>query len=215
MRKVAFLFFVLFLLSFSLASADLIPAGQKFVKYTFEIENQEEYSEYLFFLHGEPLVSGIAIEKGQDLFFYKHTQPHIYAIKKVDFNQEELDELKKNENYKELQEYFTTNPNLIKSDLQLKNYGLVSEFDPLVSAKDILKIAYLSEECFIVVKDKIIYTYDDGTVEVKEANAMNPNPSRTTILPSWTIQAVIIAGFLLSLVALVLIIILVVRRLRR
>jgi hypothetical protein len=215
MRKLIFLFFIISLFLVSSVSADMIPAGQKYVKYTFEIENIGDYPEYLFFLYGKPMVNGFPIEVGEELFFYKLASPRIYAIQKDNFNAEEFEEIIKPKNHPLWDNYFSKEHQFIKSDLKLKNYGLVSEFDPLVSAKDILKIAHLSEEGFIVVKDTVVYTYKDGMAEVKEYNTMDPSPSRTTILPSWTMPAVIITAFLLSLVALILMIYLVVRRIRR
>ena len=126
-----------------------------------------------------------------------------------------MKEFEKNREEYNLKTYLLNNPNFIESDLQLKNYGLVSEFDPLDKAKDVLKIKYLDENNFVVVRDQVIYTYNDNMVEIKESNSLNMDPSRTTIFPSWTISALVMIGLLLSLVALIVIIVLVVRKIRK
>ncbi|MBT3814739.1 hypothetical protein HOE37_00095 [Candidatus Woesearchaeota archaeon] len=223
MKKLISLFFVLSLFLVSSVTADMMPAGHKSVRYTFEIENIADYPDHVFILYGEIGTREI-LEPGQEVHFYKYSSPYIYAIKKTDFDLKNFEQLKEGD-YKVMENYFETNPDLIKSDLQLTNYGMVSEFDPLDKAKDVLKIKLLDENNLLIVKDKVIYTYEDGTSEEKVYGQQGitssldhggfPVPSRTTIFPPWTMSALFLSGFLLSLSALILIIVLVVRRIRR
>lgn len=113
---------------------------------------------------------------------------------------------------------------LISSGMTMRNYGLVSEYDPLKSAKDVLKIKALNEGAFVLEKDKVIYTYEDGTQEEFYYQDKNvpiniktgfPEPSETTIFPPWTNTALFLGGVVISLTALIIIIVILVRRFRK
>jgi hypothetical protein len=213
MKKLIFLSFILTLFLVNLVSADMVSPGEKYIQYTFEIENLVDYSDHLFILYGEIGTREI-IEIGQEFNFYKYSSPYIYAIKKTDFDLEKFEQLKEGD-YKIMETYFATNPDLIKSDLQLNHYGVVSEFNPLDKAKDILRIEYLDDGSFLLVKDRVIYTYNDGMSETKSYSSSDVEPSRDVYLPSWTLSVVFLIGVLISLAALVTIIVLVVKKVRK
>ncbi len=212
MKKLIFLTFILSLFLVSLVSADMAVPGKKFVRYTFEIENMEDYSDYVFLMSAAFMVNGEVINLGEDPHFYKYSQPYIYAVKKDDFSKYDFETLKEDQR---LDEYMDNNPDFIKSNLQLKNYGYTSTFNPLNEAKDILRIEHLDEDSFLLVKDRIIYTYTDGMSETKSYSYGDVNPSRDVYLPSWTLSALFLVAVFISLVALIAIIVLIVRKVRR
>ena len=224
MNKI-FLFFVLLsFLAFS-AVADMVPHGFKGISYCFVLEDQEKYSEYVFLLYGEPLVHGGIINLGECIQFYKYTQPHIYAIKAENFSPEELERLIDNlrntgrEGELQLNDYFDDNIEMIKSNFYLSVYGAgtISKYEPLTSVQEYIKIAEINSQSLILIKDKVIFSYEDGSSETKRFLAQDifPEPSKSSILPWWTDTALFISLFVLIILAVIMFIIILIKRIRR
>ncbi len=183
MKKLGLIVLTIILFS-SIVYADLVPAGQKYVDYCFIIENQKDFSDYTFILHGGPLTDAKIIPEGECVHFYKAAQPYIHAIKNSEFDNQTLNSLlrpKSSEDMQKLNDYFDANSYMLKSNLQLKNYGYVSTSDPLKEAKDILTIKFLGNG-FIIEKNKIIYTYENGENEEKMYDSKEFPNSKINIL---------------------------------
>lgn len=188
-----------------IVSADLIIPGRKYIPWCYEISNISAYPEYVF-VFNERVVTGHQIINQGDCFnFYKMGITDIYAIKKTDFNENELNE----EFFKE------NNPKLIKSDLQPRPFSPVQENDPLQKAVITLDITSLSKSSFSLQKSKVTYTYADGTSEEKafQSQDVMPELSKAAVLPWWFAKFWYVA---LPVIAIALIgIILLARRLKK
>jgi len=208
---------LVFALLCSSVMADMIPAGYKSVSYCFTIENQVDYPDYVLVLFGEPLVHGEVIHINDCVPFYKFAQPAIYAIPQNIFDENKLTQLRgeySQNNQQPFEKYFQNNPAIKKSNLKLENYGLTSKYDPLAAAKDVLRIVTLDYQSFIIEKEKIIYTYEDGSTEEQtyfDQTSFPAPPSQTGFLPWWTDGALIFGGLFLSLVAAITIIVIIVK----
>lgn len=217
MRFIVGLLLVFALLA-SPVMADMIPAGYKPVSYCFTIENQADYPNYILVLYGEPLVHGEVIPANDCIPFYKFAQPAIYAIPKSIFDESKLTQLKgeySQNNQRPFETYFQNNPTIKKSNLNLENYGLTSKYDPLTAAKDVLRIVTLDDQSFIIQKEKVTYTYEDGSTEEQtyfDQTSFPVPPSQTGFLPWWTDGALIFGGLLLSLAAAITIIVIIAKR---
>lgn len=192
----------------SIVYADVIIPGTKSISWCYEISNMEDYPDYVFLLHGKPMMDYKIVEPDECFSFYKFTTVSIYAVEKSKFNENEL----KEKNYTEIENYFTNNPNVIPSDIQLGSYSYrtVKENDPLEKAVTTLQIISLTGNNLHVQKSKITYTYTDGTFEEKPFQVQDviPEPSKKAIIPWWfaefwyiilpVLAAAIIAAILLS-----------------
>lgn len=206
MAKKSVILFVLtaFFVFSSVVSADVIVPGEKYVPWCYEISNINSYPDYVFVFNEERVTGPKVINQGDCFDFYKIGLTSIYAIKKSEFNEGELNK-----------EFFKKgSPKLIKSNLQLSAFASVKENDPLENIVITLDITSLSQSKFDVKKSKITYTYNDGTSEVKVFQTQDiPNPSRNAVLPWWFAKFWYI---ILPIAAVLLIgIILLIRRLRR
>ncbi|MCX6811470.1 MAG: hypothetical protein NT039_02140 [Candidatus Berkelbacteria bacterium] len=201
----------------SIVSADILEPGMKEIDYCFQVENIKDYSEYVFLSYfQEPVGGHKVINQGDCVSFYKFSNPTIYAIKKGDFNENEIgstDEQEKN--------YFQNNKKLIASGLSIKSIGSVKENDPRQKVVDVYKIESLDSALLKIFPLKVIYTYTDGTSEEKiyqsQPNSTEtpkrPEPSKKTFLPYWFS---IIWYIVLPLIALIIIIaILIYRRTKK
>lgn len=158
-------------------SADVIEPGTKSVSWCYEISNVNDYPDYVFVYNEERVTGHGIIHQGDCFSFYKIGLTSIYAIKKTEFNENELN-----------REFFSkNNPKLIKSNLQLNAFGSVQENDPLQKAVITLDIVSLTENNINIQKSKVIYTYTDGTSEEKvfQTQDITPESSRTAISPWW------------------------------
>jgi len=214
MKSKLFILFTLILILMLFPSnvfADLIVTGTKAVGFCYEISNIDDYPDYVFLLHGEPMLSYEIINPGECFSFYKLGTVSIYAVKEYNFNEDEL----KGKDYREVQNYFTGDPRVISSDIQLTSYGTVPENDPLEKAATILEITSLDENNLEIQKSKIIYTYTDGTSEEKDFQLQDimPEPSRKVTLPWWFVRFwyVILPIIAIAVIALILLL----RRFRR
>lgn len=176
-----------------LASADVMTPGTKYIDWCYEVSNVNDYPDYVF-IYNDERVSGHGIINDGDCFnFYKLGLTSIYAIKKSDFNEGELN-----------REYFSeNNTKLIRSNLQVSAFGSVKSSDPLEKAVVTLKVNSLSGDNLEIQKDKITYTYKDGTSEVKvfSDQNINPEPSKKAF-QYWYIIVPVVAIILISAILL-------------
>ena len=208
---------LLSLLLVNLVHADMIMYGYKPVSYCFTIENQADYEAYYFLYAGGVMALGEVINEGECTSFYKHSQPFIVAISSEDFSLEEINEILDNE-----EELFIDNIGLeeafdnkiLKSDLSLNVYGSVDENNPLAGAQEVLSIVELGEDHFEIVKDYVIYTYEDGSSEELSFNGSDefPTPSKNLYLPWWGDEALIAVGILIALIALITMVVILIKR---
>jgi len=197
----------------SIVSADIIEPGMKEVDYCFQVENIKDYPEYIFLSYFQEPVGGYkVINQGDCVSFYKFSNPTIYAIKKDDFNENEIgstDEEEKN--------YFQNNKNLIASGLSIKSIGSVKESDPRQEVIDVYKIDSLDSTSLKISPLKVIYKYTDGTSEEKIYQSQ-PNSTETPQRPEPSKKITwlnMIWYIVLPLTALIIIIILIYRRTKK
>lgn len=158
-------------------SADVIIPGTKSVDWCYEISNINDYPDYVLVFHDERAKDYGMINQGDCFSFYKIGLTRIYAIKKAEFNEGELN-----------RDFFEeNNSKLIRSNIQLNAFSPVQENDPLQKAAITLDIQSLSENNFEIKKSKITYTYTDGTTEEKvfQSQEVIPDRSKIAILPWW------------------------------
>lgn len=180
---ILFAFVLIFSVFPQAVSADIIPTGYKGVGYCFEISNIENYLDYTFIAYfQEPMGGHKVITKDECVSFYKFSNPTIYAIKNSDFNEADIGSEYENE-----KTYFSSNPNLLSSDIEIKSISTIPDNDPRNKIVDVLEITSLSENNFALAKSKVVYTYTDGTTEEKTYTNQNTRPeaSRQPILPWW------------------------------
>jgi hypothetical protein len=160
------------------AFADVIEPGMKNIDSYYIITNINDYPEYVFLAHGTPLPD-IEIINSCKFGFYKLSTVSIYAIKKSEFNEEEL----KNIGDSALQNFFNNNSKLISSNIQLDgSYGEVGIDNPLESALIELEITSIKDTSMTIKKSKVIYSYSDGSIEEKaiENQSSLPEPSKNS-----------------------------------
>ena len=200
-----FVFVFVFSIFPQAVSADLIIPGTKSVDWCYEISNINDYPNYIFVFNEELLTGHRIINQGDCFNFYKNGLTSIYAIKKTEFNENELNRKFFEEN----------NSKLIKSNIQLNAFGSVQENDSLQKAVITLDILSLSKNNFDIQKSKITYIYTDGTSREKifQSQETIPESSKTAILLWWFVKLWYV---ILPIVAIVLIgIIFLIRRLKK
>lgn len=153
-----------------MAQADVIIPDYKTVGSCVEFSNIGDYSDYVFIAYGEIMMGNYEIIEADDCFgFYKFATPHIYAIKKTDFDQEKI-----GENSDEKEEYFNNNLDLIKSNVQINSeHTEVEENNPLTGKRGIWKIVSLDNDEFVIEKEKVILRYEDGSTKEEVVNGNN------------------------------------------
>ena len=147
--------------------ADLIELGKKGVDWCYKIDNMQDYQEYELGYYDSFIgsASGV-INQGECFKFYKLGGVSIYAIKKTEIGENQLD-----------YDFITKNKeNLAMANTQLTAYGVVDEDDPLTKAETTLHINLLEGTKLDIQKTKVSYTYSDGTSEEKAFN-LNGNTS--------------------------------------
>ena len=166
-------------------SADIIMPGTKSSTYRYEIENMNEYSDYVFIRcdlyapWGEPVLLTI----GESFSFYKLSTPSIFAVKEEDFNESDLQK-----DINEQWEYFEDNPKVIQSNIELEPvFTNLPANEPLESSYIYLEIISIDDASLQIKKDRVVYTYNDGTSEEKYFNSQDTMPERSkkALLPFW------------------------------
>ena len=209
-KKLIFLFCLIFILIPSIVTADLIAPGTKYVYYSFKISNMDEYPEYTFIAYFQNPVGGHeVIEQGESISFYKFSNPKIYAIKKSDFNEEDIgtDDL-------EEKEYFENNTKLIPSEIVIYSVSSASLNDPVEKITDILEIVNLDDNNLEIRYSKVQYTYVDETTEELDyqTDDIRPEPSKEGIMPMLFARFWYVILPIMALVAIALILVLRKRR---
>lgn len=179
-NRVSILFLLMLILTFfpSNACADVIEPGMKEIKNYYKISNINDYSDYVFLIHGNPSPMYEIINSSK-FSFYKLSHVSIYAVRRSYFNEDYL----KDKSDAEIQEYFQNNPEVIHSNIELDGlYGTVKMDNPLDTAVTILKVVSLNDNELEIEKSKIIYVYNDGSLEEKIFKKQNdtPQPSQNT-----------------------------------
>ncbi len=205
-KKIVFSFIsLLFLLSItSVAFADVIEPGMKEIKYYYKVSNIDNYPEYIFLAHGTPSPI-MEIVNSSEFSFYKFSTVSIYALKKSDFNENEL----KNMDDGELENFFKNDPRVIRSDIELQgSYKNVVIANPLDKALVVLEIKSIKENKLEIEKSKVVYAYVDGTLEEEKFKDQNttPEPSKNSV-SFWSDQLFYIIIPILAIIAIGLILI--------
>lgn len=179
-KKILFttIFLLILVSTTSVAFADVIEPGMKEIKYYYKISNIDNYPDYIFLAHGTPSPI-VEIINSSEFSFYKFSTVSIYALKKSDFNENEL----KNMDDEELENFFKNDSNVIRSDIELQgSYKNVVIADPLDNALVVLEVKSINGNKLEIEKSKIIYGYVDGTKEEEKFKDQNntPEPSKNS-----------------------------------
>ncbi|MFC1774938.1 hypothetical protein ACFLZN_01335 [Nanoarchaeota archaeon] len=226
MRKVIFILIALLVL-ISTCYADIITPDEKPVDYCFEISNLDEFPEYVFLV--DYSINEYSILTGECVSFYKLDTATIYAIEDSKFDESDflIDELLPDcigltgEEMRECynrqadllekgrlleEEYFKTNPDLIKSDLTFYPATTVDLLDPTNSVKDVFSITSIGDKLEIK-KVKVIYEFDDWTSqEIEYVTDDRPEVWGSTKVvksPLWIFLIAFVAGVVIAIVLVV------------
>jgi hypothetical protein len=171
----ALLITALFFFAFTLQAvgADVVEPGKKEISYYYQISNITSYPDYIFLLHGSPSPS-YQVLNSSEFSFYKFSTVSVYAVRKSDFNQVELE----NMNASQIDSYFKNNIQVIPSNTVLKGtYGTFSSTNPLEKVLIVMEIVSLNSTHLELKKYLAKYVYSDGTV--KEAYFQDQNTTPT------------------------------------
>jgi hypothetical protein len=157
-------------------SADILMPNQKQLNYCFEVTGMDTYPDYVFLAYFSRATGGhTTVDTGQCVSFYKLAAPMLYAMRKSLYatNQPPSDRQAE-------MTYFTTNPNLIRSDIGIHNPGAVGKSDPVDGIVDVFHVASLDDSKLNVVPESVRYTFSDGTKQtVPWTSGDRPAPNRT------------------------------------
>src|SRR3954471_5337152 len=102
-------------------SADILLPNQKQLNYCFEVTGMDAYPDYVLLAYFSRATGGhTTVDTGKCVSFYKLAAPMLYAMRKSLYatNQPPSDRQAE-------MTYFTTNPNLLRSDIAIHNPGAV------------------------------------------------------------------------------------------
>ena len=121
---------------FPVVSADIIIPGTHPIRINNQINNLQDYPNYVFIVVSKGPVSDLLVEGEINYVkedgtietpYYKFSQISVYAIKKSNFNEEEIKNLEEKDNYKEsLEEYFDS-INAKEVIKNIEHYNVVSD----------------------------------------------------------------------------------------
>ncbi|MCK9152468.1 hypothetical protein [Methanobacterium alcaliphilum] len=199
-RKINLVFILLIaFVSCNVCWADVVEPGTKEVGLNYQIENINDYSDYVFLAHGIPNPS-FQLINSSEFSFYKLSQVSIYAMQKSDYSQ--LDFSKMNDS--SIENFFNNDKRIIKSNLNLSGfYGVVPESNPLESALMVLKIESVNPNQLNITKARMVYSYNDGSSSLENFTdqAVTPEPEDRSVLNT-SIYSLIILIVILLLVLL-------------
>ncbi len=187
---------------------DVIEPGQKDVKISYQIINTGDYPDYIFLIHGSPSPS-FEVVNSSPFTFYKFSTVSIYAIPKNNFKEDTF----KNMDAKEIDNFFKTSPDVIRSDLVLGGSSkTVPVLDPLDGMLITLHVDSINQNKMNIKKMKVIYRYNDGSTAEETYTDQNSTPPPTKKEGSWWNSSLLYV--LLPLLAMVGIIIIVYKKRR-
>lgn len=195
---------LLFILVFStgISSADVIEPGQKTIPISYQLSNIQDYSDYVFILHGTPNPS-MEVLNSSEFSFYKLSICSIYAVPRTVYDSVQLDEM----NETQVEQFLTNDSRVARSNLQLDGtYGTVSDSNPLQSALIMLKINSIQGNDLNIVKTSILYSYENGQTDEKQFTAQNQTPEPDNPGSWWDYIYFIVLPILALAVVLVIII---------
>jgi len=195
---------LLFILVFStgISSADVIEPGQKTIPISYQLSNIQDYSDYVFILHGTPNPS-MEVLNSSEFSFYKLSICSIYAVPRTVYDSVQLDEM----NETQVEQFLTNDSRVARSNLQLDGtYGTVSDSNPLQSALIILKINSIQGNELNLEKTSIIYSYENEQTEEKPFTNQNQTPEPDNPGSWWDYIYFIVLPILALAVVLVIII---------
>lgn len=189
----------------SLVSADVIEPGKKTISYDYQVSNIQDYPDYVFILHGIPNPE-LEIINTSSFSFYKLSTVRIYALTKNDYNQVQLEKM----NDTQLEEFLNNDSRVSRSPMELKGtYDTISDTDPLESVLMVIKIKSIKGNQLELLKEKLVYTYNNGQTEEKpftNQNQIPAPPKNQESIYSYVLY------FLLPILALIVIIIIIWKR---
>lgn len=178
-KKYLIIFFIISLFSVPFAFADVIQPGEKIITFDYQLNNIQDYPDYVFILHGMPNPT-MDILSSSEFSFYKLSTCSIYTIKRSDFNK--INWTKMNET--ELETFLMNDSRVARSDLQLDGqYGSVGIDNPLESALILLHINSIQGNDLEIQKTKIVYGYADGQHTEAKFQNQNQTPPPTNQNP--------------------------------
>jgi hypothetical protein len=157
------------LLSLS-ASADVPVEGMKQADYTYVISNIKDYPEYVFLTSS--VIWGwkyatIINSTGTFGGGYKLDSYEVHAIRASDFDRQKF--LASRDEYdREIAnctDYCRDNPKIISSNLTLPKATSVKEIIPLKKIEVDLRIDGVTDEALKITRTKMLYYYENGTVQ--------------------------------------------------
>jgi hypothetical protein len=155
--------------------ADVLLPNQKQISYCFEVTGMDAYPDYVFLAYFSRATGGhTTIDTGKCVGFYKLAVPMLYAIRRSLY----ATSMPPTERQAE-QTYFTTNPNLIRSDIGIHSPGAVDKSDPIDEIVDVFHVASVDDTKLNIVPESVRYTFSDGKkVTVPWTSGDRPAPSR-------------------------------------
>ena len=196
-----FIIIVLISLPITTVYADLINPDQKQIDYYYQIININNYPDYIFLIHGNPTPSFMVLNTSE-FHFYKFSTVSIYAVRKSDYNPEELENMSEIQ----LENYFTHNTEVINSYLELEGtYGTLERYNSLEKVVVELEIANLNGTNFEIKKTRAKFYYISG--EIKTANFQDQN---TTPQPDTSLGDMFF--YILPIISVIAILLIVIRR---
>lgn len=200
------LIFILILLAITgTSSADVINPGEKNIPFSYQLSNIQDYSDYVFILHGSPTPS-MDVLNSSEFSFYKLSTCSIYAIPGAVFNQMQVNQM----NDTQVSEFLNNDTRVARSSLKLEgNYGTVNEANPLQNALIILNIKSIQGNNLDIQKEKVVYTYSNGQKVEQPFQSQNQTPEPTISGQSWDFYVYFIV---LPIIALALILFIIIRR---
>jgi hypothetical protein len=152
--------------STGISSADVIEPGQKTIPISYQLSNIQDYSDYVFILHGTPNPS-MEVLNSSEFSFYKLSICSIYAVPRTVYDSVQLDEM----NETQVEQFLTNDSRVARSNLQLDGtYGTVSDSNPLQSALIMLKINSIQGNDLDIEKTSILYSYE--MVKLRKNNSL-------------------------------------------
>lgn len=198
------IFFLIMVSIIGTSTADVINPGEKNIPFSYQLSNIQDYSNYVFILHGTPNPS-MEVLNSSEFSFYKLSTCSIYAVPVTVFNQMQLNEMDDTQ----LSEFLTGDTRVARSDLILNgSYGTVNEGNPLQSALIILNIKSIQGNNLEIQKEKVIYTYSTGQKVEEPFQSQNQTPEPT--LSGQSLDSYIYV--VLPIIALAIILFIIIRR---